>query len=256
MASNPNSQSSPDSQWSHDPLYERVRAALYAVPAHFSSNTTIEGLAATDLQTLNQLIGASIEEQVVATLNQMRPVWDPSGEYLRYSFRRQAQVFPDVLLVSEDNGRDILFGVELKGWYLLAKESMPNFRFQVTPAACAPADLLVVMPWVLSNVLSGQPVARKPFLVGAREAALHRNHWWETVRETTADRTIHQPTDVQPYPSKSDKIADVPTRDGGNNFGRLARTGLMDGYVEEMLDELLAGVPVRHWLRFLREIPQ
>ena len=114
---------------------------------------------------------------MVETLNQMRGVWDPEGQYLRYSFRRQAQIFPDVLLMADDNGRDIVLGIELKGWYLLSKESKPNFRFQVTPRACAPADLLVVVPWALNNVLSGRPTVHKPFVESARYAAEFRNYW-------------------------------------------------------------------------------
>ena len=29
-------------------------------------------------------------------------------------------------------------GIELKGWYVLAKEREPSFRQKVTPAACSP----------------------------------------------------------------------------------------------------------------------
>ena len=205
---------------------------------------------------MNQVVGATIEEQVVATLNQMRPLWDPESRYLQYSFRRQAQVFPDVLLMSEDNGRDIVLGIELKGWYLLAKEGMPNFRFTVTPAACSPADLLVVVPWALDRVLSGEPMTLKPFVVGARDAAAHRNHWWSEVRVTEGKREIHHPGHVAPYPTKGDHIVDKPEQDGGGNFGRLARTGLMDDYIREMLESPLAGVSVKQWLGFLKQIPQ
>lgn len=70
----PPNQQEPASSWLHYPLYRRVMDALYAVPAHFSSRTSIEGLVATDVQTLNSVLGATIEEQVVATLNRMRPV--------------------------------------------------------------------------------------------------------------------------------------------------------------------------------------
>ena len=247
----------PDPEWDHYQLYQRVRSTLYAVPVHFSSGTVIDGLLATDLQTLNQVVGATIEEQVVATLNQMRPIWDPEGRYLQYSFRRQAQVFPDVLLMSEDNGRDVILGIELKGWYLLAKERMPNFRFTVTPAACAPADLLVVVPWALDRILSGQPITLKPFVVGARDVASYRNHWWSELRAAQGKREVHPPEEaVAPYPTKGNTIVDKPEQDGGGNFGRLARTGRMADYIQEMLEVPLAGVPVEHWLRFLRQIPQ
>lgn len=122
----------PSDTWDHYSLYSRVVNALYAVPAHFSSRTVIEGLATTDLQTLNSVLGAAIEEQVVSTLNDMRPVWDPDDAYQRFFFQRQAQVFPDVLLKSDLNGQEIIPGIELKGWYLLSKERVPNFRFTTT----------------------------------------------------------------------------------------------------------------------------
>ena len=230
--------------------------ALYAVPAHFSSRTVIEGIPATDLQTLNTALGAAIEEQVVATLNRMRPVWDPEERYQRFFFYRQAQVFPDVLLKADRNGQEIILGIELKGWYLLAKEEMPNFRFQVTASACADADLIVVVPWALSNVLSGVPVTYKPFVTQARYAAEYRNHWWAKVRWTRSDVSIAIPEGVNPYPAKSDPVTDRPARDGGGNFGRLARIGIMDDYIAESLDIPLAGIPARNWIEFLKQFEQ
>ena len=248
--------SEPAASWSHYPLYGRVIDALYAVPAHFSSRTVIEGLVATDVQTLNAVLGATIEEQVVATLNRMRPVWDPNEQYQRFSFQRQAQVFPDVLLKADRNGQEIILGIELKGWYLLAKEKEPNFRFTTTPDACAEADLIVVVPWVLGNVLSGSPIIHKPFVTPARYAAAYRNHWWTAIRNTRSDSSIVSPAGVNPYPAKSDQVADKPARDGGNNFGRLARTGLMDDYIQETLSTRLSGIPARDWVDFLRKFEQ
>lgn len=246
----------PDNSWQHYSLYHRVVNALYAVPAHFSSRTTIEGLVATDLQTLNSVLGATIEEQVVSTLNQMRPVWDPNNQYQRFFFERQAQVFPDVLLKSDTNGHEIILGIELKGWYLLAKERVPNFRFTTTADACAEADLIAVMPWNLSNVLSGTPVTHKPFVTQAKYAADYRNYWWAEIRSTGSDTTITIPAGVAPYPSKSTQVSDRPASDRGGNFGRLARTGLMDEYIDEMLNVRLSGIPAGEWINFLRRFEQ
>ena len=162
------SSSQPDVAWPHFQVYRRVIEAIYAIPAHFSSRTVIEGVPATDLQTLNTVLGAAIEEQVVATLNQMRSVWDSAEGYQTYFFQRQAQVFPDVLFKSNRNGQDIVLGIELKGWYLLAKERVPNFRFTTTINACADADLVVVVPWALSNVLSGSPTVYRPYVTPAK----------------------------------------------------------------------------------------
>jgi hypothetical protein len=100
-----------------------------ALPAYFTTETTIAGISATDIFTLSAALGAAIEDQVVRTLNHMRPIWDPNGKYNLYHFQRQGQTFPDVLLRKRENGEEILMGIELKGWYLLAKEGEPSYGF-------------------------------------------------------------------------------------------------------------------------------
>lgn len=132
--------------WEHFDLWRRVRNALFVVPDRFTTPINIEGLSATDIFTLNAPLAATIEDSFVKTLNLLRPVWDPDSKYQTYSFVRQAQTFPDVVLRTIDNGSKPLLGVEMKGWYLLAKEGEPTFRFTATAAACNPWDLLVVVP--------------------------------------------------------------------------------------------------------------
>ncbi len=58
---------------------DRVQDALLALPGYFNSTTNIEGLAATDLFSLNTVLGAAIEEQVVQMPNRIRDGWDPNG---------------------------------------------------------------------------------------------------------------------------------------------------------------------------------
>ena len=77
-----------------DDLHRRVRDAIASLPAYFRTETKIEGVNATDLHTLNTVLGATIEEQVVRTLNDLRNSWDPDERYALYSFVRQAQTFP------------------------------------------------------------------------------------------------------------------------------------------------------------------
>ena len=55
-------------------LREGVIRALRAVPMHFVSTINIEGLSATDLFAMNTLLGGTIEEQTVATLNATRAI--------------------------------------------------------------------------------------------------------------------------------------------------------------------------------------
>lgn len=241
----------PSSDWEHYPLYVDVREAIASLPVYFRTETHISGIMATDLHTLNTVLGATIEDQVVRTLNLLRNTWDPNGKYTLFSFVRQAQTFPDVLLRKVSSG-EILLGIELKGWYLLAKESEPSLRFQATASACAVQDLVVVVPWVLGNVISGSPILFEPFVESARFAADYRNYHWSHVRQTKSEKGIAKPEGVRPYPAKSDQILDRPNSDGGGNFGRLARTGMMDTYKQKLEDVHLCGIKTTYWRQFLK----
>ena len=241
----------PTEDGEHYDLYEDVREAIGCLPVYFRTETHISGIIATDLHTLNTVLGATIEEQVVRTLNLIRKTWDPDGQYALYSFVRQAQTFPDVLLRKTSSG-EILMGIELKGWYLLAKEAEPSLRFQTTADACAKEDLIVVVPWVLGNVISGSPILFEPFVESAEYAAAYRNYHWEHVRETSLDTGIEIPAGVAPYPTKSDQILDKPNADRGGNFGRLARTGIMKAYIEKLKDVRLCGIKTVYWQQFLK----
>jgi len=244
------------SEWKHYSLWRNVRRALYAVPDHFDTPTTIEGLMVSDIFTLNTPLAATIEEAFVHTLNSLRPVWDPDSHYQDYAFSRQAQTFPDVLLRAVDNGTRPLMGVELKGWYLLAKEKEPTFRFNTTESAINPWDLLVVVPWVLSNVLSGTPILFPPFVEPALYCAQQRTYYWRCQRAAQSNTDITFPQGARPYPEKRTKVADKAASDSGGNFGRIARYGVMNSYVAKMMAEKVRGVEVARWIRFLqRETP-
>jgi hypothetical protein len=236
--------------WEHYALWQRVWDALRVVPDYFKTSTSIEGILGPDIFTLNTVLGATIEEQVVRTLNSLRSVWDPNKQYQNYAFERQAQVFPDVILRRKTDGEHhILMGIELKGWYLLAKEGAPSLRFQTTAAACNPWDLIAVVPWSLSNVLAGSPVTFTPWIELARYCAEQRNHFWQYERKAKGDATITVSTHATAYPKKSDLIADKAVVDN-SNFGRLARYGLMGDYVTQMKAMPLSGIPVSAWLSF------
>lgn len=245
----------PSKNWKHYDLYKRCREAIFALPIYFESETVISGIRATDIFTLNQVLGATIEDQVVTTLNSMRSVWDPHDEYLLYGFVRQPQTFPDVLLkrsASDNVSESIILGIELKSWYLLAKEEEPSFRYTVSSKACNPQDFLVVVPWSLSNVISGEPRVFRPFVESARFVAEYRNYWWQNIRRTSLDTEIIHPEDATPYPDKPDQIVDRPVSDSGSNFGRIARTGVMDDYVETMATQPLCGIAAQHWRSFFK----
>lgn len=233
---------------------QRVKEALLALPGYFNSSTNIEGINATDLFALNTMLGATIEVQVVHTLNRIRDVWDPDDDWPLHRFERQAQTFPDVLLRRRlDSGDfDVALGIELKGWYVLAKEAEPSFRYTVTPAACTQWDLLAVIPWHLSNVVSGIPRVDSPGLWSARHAAEYRNYWWEQIRDTQADRAIMSPEVAAPYRQRKN-TSDKPAYDGGSNFGRIARVGIMNDWIADTLSRPLAGIPTKSWIEFLKQ---
>ncbi|MBI4569128.1 MAG: hypothetical protein HY719_12100 [Planctomycetes bacterium] len=51
----------------HAALYGGEREAVQSLPIYFRTETVISGVMATDLHTLNTVLGATIEEQVVLT---------------------------------------------------------------------------------------------------------------------------------------------------------------------------------------------
>ena len=234
--------------WGHDALRARIFDALRSLPIYFSSDLDVGGVSALDLFTLNTPLGAIIEEQCVATLNRLRPVWDPTSEYLEYSFERQSQTFPDVRLAKA--GETPLLGIELKGWALLSKEGEPSFRYRVAADACAPQDLLVIVPWSFTSVISGPPKIYQPIIRSAKHAALVRNHYWKRIKEEAgADSAIQSPQCIEPYPSPKTRIEDKPAVDGGN-FGRVSRSGLFDEEIGALAEESLRGIPAKYWRAF------
>lgn len=257
VASLPSRTGGPPATWVHRTLYDRVIDALHALPSRFRTKLRIAGVAATDLFTLNTPLGAAIEQSVVDSLNELRPIWDPSDQYQGYVFVRQPQAFPDVRLQTTAPGavERIIMGIELKGWFLLSKEEEPSFRYSATPAVCQPQDLLVVFPWQLDEVISGSPQLLRPLIDEARYAAEHRNYYWTVTRRVRpgADRGgIRTAVHTAAYPNKNDRYNDEPERDSGGNFGRVARGGFMSEFVEELLETRLSGIQAKYWLSFIK----
>lgn len=240
-------------QWTHIELYKAVYETLFALPGFFKSDLRITGVLATDLYTFNSALGATIENQIVDALNELREEWDRENRYRTYRFVRQAQRFPDVILKGSTPGKenDVILGIELKGWYALAKEREPSFRFVASPSVCAPWDLLCVFPWALSEVVSGTPQLFNPYVTGANYAAEYRNWYWQHGMSGRSDKTINFANLNQFYPASKSEMNDQPVSDSGNNFGRLARYGIMDEYMSQLRREKLSGIPLDAWQKFL-----
>lgn len=138
----------PCPEWGHYRMWVAVAKILKNLPQHITApeddevvvfSTYIDDLNADELFTLNTQFASVIERGVVTTLNRCRNLWD-DGNYRDYRFVRQTSIFPDVLLQNKKVRTDIIMGIELKGWYVFAKEGMPCFRYCVSPQCCHPAD--------------------------------------------------------------------------------------------------------------------
>lgn len=236
-------------------LQQGVRAALNALPGEFGFEHPVSGVAATDLFNLNSFIGAGIELEVVRTLNKLRPIWDRDSQWSTYRFERSNQAFPDVRLVDGAATSDlpVALGIELKGWWMLSKEGVPSLRYEVSPDACAPHDLVCVVPWYLSSAVSGQPEIVEPWVESARFSAQWRDHWWQNIRETKDDRDLVPPPNPVPYPTKADHVSVHPVVDNGGNFGRLPRCHpLMDAFIEQTMRIPILGISTKAWVTFLK----
>ena len=249
----------PAEKWPDYKLWERVNTLFYALPNYFQTELLVKGINVTEVFSVGGAFATVVETQVVTILNGLRNLWDPDNKYSNYAFIRQSQTFPDVLLRNLQDESDILFGIELKSWYVLSKEGEPSFRFQITPDACAPADLIVVVPWLLSEVISGTPKLLSPYKESAKYAADYRNYYWQKSRmESGENPNILRPPAAKrhPYPSSKQEASDKAEEDKGGNFGRIARAGVLDEYMKGIKAQDYLGIRITHWITFFKAISE
>lgn len=249
----------PHKDWQHFQLWERINALFSSLPNYFETELIVRGINVTEIFSLGSALTSVVDVQVVAILNKLRPVWDPDNKYADYAFIRQSQTFPDVLLRNQRDSQDILFGIELKSWYLLSKEGEPSFRYQVTSEACTVPDLLVVIPWLLSDVISGTPKLMMPYKELARYASEYRNYyWWKSRIERNEVPDIRKPPveNRHPYPNSKQESSDEAEGDKGGNFGRIARSGILDEYITSLKEQDYLGIKIRHWITFFKAISE
>lgn len=239
-------------------LIETLKNVTFpSLPALCSIENTYSGILATDLFSLNTLLGSMIENKVVQFLNAHRQLWD-DGTWKEYHFIRSNESFPDVRLVGKGDNHNIVLGIELKSWFILSKEGEPSFRYRTASEACDKGDLLCIVPWYLSDAVCGHPVLATPWIYSAKAAAEATKRYWVYERQTDKPLTLEQrgletPHGVKPYMENArDKTNYKPINDGGNNFGRLARTGIMSAFVEETLLTDIVGIPANNWRLFLK----
>jgi len=247
----------PPKNHEHYDLWHNVRRALYAIPTFFRTKINIAGVRATDIHSLNSSLGSSIEQSVVDQLNELRDIWDPKGsdgmrKYQHLAFKRQSTNWPDVLLTSGMPNDGPVMGIELKGWFVLAKEGEPSFRYKVNPSVCSDLDLVAVYPWNLDEVLSGNPFLMAPFVAEARYTAEMRNYYWQHSRRSKGNTNIIPAPNQGQYPKRGDRFSDEPVSDSGKNFGRASRAGIMKEFISTTFDEVVAGIPLNAWNAFFR----
>jgi len=249
----------PSGKWCHFKIWERVNALFYSLPNHFETDLIVKGINVTEIFSVGGAFATVVDSQVVTILNRLRNLWDPDNEYSNYAFVRQSQTFPDTLFRNLQDEKDILFGIELKSWYVLSKEGEPSFRYQVTPEACAEPDLLVVIPWFLSDIISGTPKLLTPYKELAKYPAEYRNYYWQRSRtERNENPNIRKPPkeNRHPYPSSKQESSDEAEGDKGGNFGRIARAGILDEYINSIKAQDYLGVRILHWIAFFKAISE
>jgi hypothetical protein len=245
----------PNKDWEHYAVWQKVYDLIESLPNHFKSEIVIKGINVTDIYAVGNLFSAIIESQIVDMLNKLRDIWDNENRYSNYVFIRQSQTFPDILLANLQKNNDVILGIELKAWYVFSKESEPSFRFTIDPDACNFQDLLVVIPWFLSEIISGTPSLLFPYIEVSRYAAEYRNYYWTRSRaNSTRSTVIIRPSETHrhPYPQSKAEASDTAENDKGNNFGRIARAGLLDAYLTKIKAINYLGIRVSHWMKFFK----
>ena len=94
-----------------------------------------------------------------------------------------------------------------------------------------------------------------PYIELGKYAAEYRNFRWMTAREnSTRSTSIVRPPEVyrRPYPQSKVEASDKAENDKGNNFGRIARSGLLDDYLLKIKAIDYLGIKVSHWMKFFR----
>ena len=106
-----------------------------------------------------------------------------------------------------------------------------------------------MIPWLLSDVISGKPRLLRPYIESVKYAAEYRNYYWQKSRiERNKISAIRTPPDsnCHPYPSSKQEAVDQAQDDKGRNFGRIARAGILDEYVTYIKAQDYLGIKIVH----------
>ncbi|MBC6937083.1 MAG: hypothetical protein DWB42_14765 [Chloroflexi bacterium] len=74
--------------WEHYLLWQNVVAALTRIPLYFQSAISVSGINATELYAFGNVLGLTIEQELVRTLNNLKSEWDAGNHYPHARFVR------------------------------------------------------------------------------------------------------------------------------------------------------------------------
>jgi hypothetical protein len=127
------------------------------------------------LNRFNNYVGQGIEELIGSELNgSLRGTWTTDGNL---SLVRNAVQFPDLYLIRRKERR-ILLSVEVKSWFVFAKDDI-TARFEAAPNIIRGGSLIVLVPWCMTNLVSGSPRLLLPYVGDAKALAERRDDVWK-----------------------------------------------------------------------------
>ena len=211
-----------------------------------------------DLPKAASLISGIVEDRIPAMLNSVRATtWDENGLLGAYEFRRYTIGFPDIQLVERANPDNVLFEIEAKSWYILARDTL-TARFLTSANVINDGTLVIVVGWMLNNVVAGSPVLMRIHVADARELARARDQQWVDVG---ADHRVREPVNDPNTPRNLIRTqvdgeiqgADGEWRKNSDNFGKLERIPnlALRQFRDSTLDLVAAGKSLRDWRAFI-----
>ena len=85
--------------------------------------------------------------------------------------------------------------------------------------------------------------------------AEHRNFYWqESRKQRNKNPNIRTPKDTKHHPDIRQEAADAAVEAKGGNFGRIARTNIINQYINSLKDRSYLGIKISHWIEFFRAV--
>lgn len=210
-------------KWPHHQIKKKVLETIYDITSNFDRH---DFAYLRSHYQVNDRPEEYIENVVAYSLGVESVTWDGG-----ITISHRPATYPDIMVHSR--GEPIL-AIEIKVWNMLAAEKSPTFRFATSPRACGPHDLLVLFPFVYDLGYPGSGPLRlyPPYIENSKYVAIRRNLYW-THNNPNAP-IVEAPDDITPHVEmKRQRIKDHAANDSGKNFGRIARTPLLNRFCDQ-----------------------